>query len=93
MKPNQNHFIVALVAVTLGVAYKAAQLTQSNLEILANKLISGSLTLLVPSMFIYFLRGTKYDVYEEIFDNKNTAAAILLGLAWLATAVAFTVVS
>lgn len=93
LRLNQNYFIAAFAALTVVLAYYASQLSVQNLEIVANKFISGSLTLAVPSLFIHYLRGTKYDVYEEIFDHKNIAAAILLGFAWLAVAVAFTVVS
>jgi hypothetical protein len=93
MKLNHNHFIAFFIVLTVFICYYAQQLTGQNLEILANKMISGALVLTVPSGFIYFLRGTKYDVYAEIFDEKNIAAAVLLGFAWLAFGLAVTVVS
>jgi len=37
--------------------------------------------------FTYFLKGLKYDLLDQVFNQKNTAAAILLGFAWLSIAI------
>lgn len=90
-KLNQSAFAIALCAAAAVLGYFAQQLTGDNLQIVAVKVINAALIMVIPSAFIHFLRGTKYDIYEEIFVQHNIAAAIFVGLAWLSFALGVTV--
>ena len=47
-------------------------------EIITLRLVYLALLLLVTVAFVFFLRGTKFDVYAEIFDRHNVAGAIVV---------------
>jgi hypothetical protein len=90
---NHNYFAVALVFLAGVLGYFSQQLTGQNLQIMAVKTINASLLTSISLAFVYFTRGTRYDVIKEIFDEKNIAGALYIGLFMLALSVCLTVVS
>lgn len=55
-------------------------------EIVVLKMIYVSVLLVVSIGLLFFLRGTKYDIYAEIFDQHNIAAAVVIAALLLAIA-------
>lgn len=90
---NENFFAVFVTGAAATLGYFASQLTQDNLQITSVKVINAALLLLLAAGFIKLLRGTKYDVVKEIFEQKNIAAAIFTVGFVHAFAIAITVVS
>ena len=90
---NENIFAVGTVGVSALLAFFAGQATVDNLQIVAVKGINAALLLGLSAGFLKLLRGTKYDVVDEIFDQHNVAAAIFAIGYVLAIALAITVTS
>lgn len=53
---------------------------------MALKLVYVAFLLTVVYGLLYFLRGTKYDIHAEIFDQNNLPAAVFVGSIVLALA-------
>lgn len=90
---NENFFALFVTGAAATLGYFASQLTQDNIQITAIKVINAALLLLLSAGFIKLLRGTKYDVVKEIFEQNNIAAAIFTAGFVNALAIAITVVS
>lgn len=90
---NENFFAVFITGIATTLGYFASQLTQDNLQVTAVKAINVALLLLLSAGFIKLLRGTRYDVVNEIFEQNNIAAAIFTVGFVNAFAIALTVVS
>lgn len=90
---NENLFAVGTVALATVLAFFAGQATIDNLQIVAVKGINAGLLLGLSAGFLKVLRGTKYDVIAEIFDQHNVAAAIFTVGYVIALALALTVTS
>jgi hypothetical protein len=80
MKFNQNHFTAALgvasVVLTAAVIGSGSELTVG--ELLSTKLVNAVTPLGMCMGFLYFLRGTQYDVLKDIFEEHNMAAAVFV---------------
>jgi hypothetical protein len=81
---NEQIFTVILVALSAIALYFLPGSTLAAAEIVTLKLIYISMLIGTTGSLVYFLRGTKYDIYAEIFDQNNSAAAILVGALILA---------
>lgn len=90
---NENFFAVLMLGLAGTLGYFASQLTKDNLQITAVKVINAALLLGISAGFIKLLRGTKYDVIKEIFEQNNIAAAIFTVGFVNAISIAITVVS
>lgn len=90
---NENLFAVSAVVVAAVSAFFAGQATIDNLQIVAVKGINVAMLLGLSAGFLKLLRGTKYDVIAEIFDQHNVAAAIFTVGHVIALALALTVIS
>jgi len=90
---NENAFTVLAVAVAAVLAFYAGQFTKDNLQIIAVKGINVAILLGTSLGFMKALKGTKYDVVSEIFDQGNVAASIFTVGFVVAIALALTVVS
>ena len=80
MKINHNLFTVVFVILSViatgFVVQSGADLTVA--ELVSTKLFNAAVPMGLFLGFVYTLRGTAYDVLEEIFDQHNIAAAIFL---------------
>lgn len=90
---NENLFAVLSIATAAVLAFFAGQITHDNLQIVAVKGINVAILLGTSLGFMNALRGTKYDVVSEIFDQNNIAAAIFTVGFVMAIAMSLTVVS
>lgn len=90
---NENTLAVIMVIVSLFLGFNLNSFSHEFLQINSTKVIN--LSLLLGSFFalVKLLRGIDCDVVKEIFEEKNTAAAILVGLLAVALSLAITVVS
>ena len=78
--------VLFLIATVCAAYYFAPGSGLAVAEIVVLKMIYVSVLLVVSLGLLFFLRGTKYDVYAEIFDQHNIAAAILIAALLLAIA-------
>jgi hypothetical protein len=95
---NQYHYISVYVLLSILVASLGIMLDQcaaidiiAYIQIWGIKLLNGGLFLGSYFGVIYFLRGIKYDVLNEIFVEHNISAGIWLGLLAPALAIVLTI--
>lgn len=86
-KIDEKVFAILFMLVTVFAAYHFAPGSGLAVaEIVVLKMIYVSVLLIVSFGLLFFLRGTKYDIYEEIFDEHNIAAAMLIAALLLSIA-------
>jgi hypothetical protein len=75
-----NEKIFALILVVLAVlsVVLLPGAPIAALEIMTLKLLYVAFLLAVAYALLHFLRGTKYDVHAEIFDQSNLAASLFV---------------
>lgn len=78
--------LIWLIATIAAVYFFAPAGVTAVVEIVVLKMIYVSVLLLVTFGVLFFLRGTQYDVYEEIFGESNIAAAIMVAAVLMAVA-------
>jgi hypothetical protein len=84
---DEKVFALLFLLATVAAAYYFAPESGATVaEIVVLKMIYVSVLLVVSLGLLFFLRGTKYDIYAEIFDQHNIAAAILIAALLLAVA-------
>ena len=76
MKLNENILTISVVCASVILAFLAGQATQDSLQILSVKVTNAALLMGLSALFLKLLKGTKYDVVNEIFEQHNIAAAI-----------------
>ena len=83
-KINETHLSIVWVLLALIVGIFLAPTLQLNLsEIITLRIVKLGLFFGTIASFIYLFNGTEADVYKEIYDEQNTALAILMaGLFW-----------
>lgn len=81
---NESHLSILWVIVAVVIGIFLSPVLQLNLsEIVVLRIVKLGLFFGTITSFIYFFNGTDADVYKEIFDENNTALAILIaGLFW-----------
>lgn len=87
MKAAEFSLIVSLVIVTLLAVFllvPAGALAAA--EIVTLRLMQLAVLLVAFFATVYCLRGTKYDVLQEVFERDNMAAAIFVSALLLAMA-------
>ena len=86
-KIDEKVFAILFMLATILAAYHFAPGSgMAVAEIVVLKMIYVSVLLIVSFGLLFFLRGTKYDIYEEIFDEHNIAAAMLIAALLLSIA-------
>ena len=75
-----------LLATVVATYYLAPGSGLAVAEIVVLKMIYVSVLLVVSIGLLFFLRGTKYDIYAEVFDQHNIAAAVVIAALLLAVA-------
>ncbi len=75
-----------LIGTVAAIYFFAPGSSMAVAEIIVLKMIYVSTLLFVAIGMLFFFRGTKYDIYEEIFDEHNVAAAIVTGALLIAIA-------
>lgn len=86
-KIDEKVFAILFMLATVFAAYYFAPGSGLAVaEIVVLKMIYVSVLLIVSFGLLFFLRGTKYDIYEEIFDEHNIAAAMLIAALLLSIA-------
>lgn len=80
MKIDHNTFtgLFCLLAITITGFVLGSGVGLTAAELLSTKLFNAAIPLSLTLCFIYFLRGTKFDVLEEIFERQNISCAIFL---------------
>lgn len=78
--------LVWLFATVAAVYFLAPGNGAAIVEIVVLKMIYVAVLLTVAVGLLFFLRGTKFDVYQEIFGEDNIAAAILVAALLLSVA-------
>lgn len=78
-KANEKHysFLWVIVAILIGI-FLAPNLQLNLSEIMVLKIEKLALFFMTTTGLLYFLKGTNTDIVKEIFDQENTAAAILV---------------
>lgn len=88
---NEHWFNVVFLAVAVLGTYLSYTYEVQQLQILALLLLRVGIYLFTGSCFITFLNGIGFDVKKEIFEENNSAAAILTAGFWIGLAVAISV--
>lgn len=90
-KFNQYMFLaMQVVFTTVYFLYVAAGPEGLNLkELMVLDLTRAVLLQVIFYGNVFFLKGTSYDVLDQIFEHKNTAAAITLAGLLVAIAISF----
>ena len=88
---NEHWFnVIFLTVAALGTWVSFACEIQS-LQILSLMLLRVGIFLFTGSLFIEFLNGIGCNIKKEIFDENNSAAAILAAGFWIGLAIALSV--
>lgn len=78
-KANENHFGLLFLILTIVVAWIFAPGRELVLmDIIVLKMVYVAILLSVMIGFLFFLRGTRYDVMKEIFEENNSGAAVFV---------------
>jgi uncharacterized membrane protein len=76
---DEKMFMLLWVVVTAAaVLFMAPGTLPAITEIIIVKMIYVAILLSSVMGLLFFLRGTQYDVYDEIFIDRNLAAAMLV---------------
>lgn len=77
--------VIALLSTVCGFLFAQGR-ELALMDIVLVKLVSTSVFLVFTFSLLFSLRGTKYDVLKEIFDEDKGGAAIFTGLLLVAMA-------
>lgn len=84
---DEKFFALAWLIATIAAVYFLAPGNGAAIvEIVVLKMIYVAVLLTVSFGLLFFLRGTKCDIYGEIFDEHNSAAALLIAALLLSIA-------
>ena len=84
---DEKLFALAWLIATIAAVYFLAPGNGAAIvEIVVLKMIYVAVLLAVAVGVLFFLRGTKSDIFAEIFDQHNIAAAIFVAALLLAIA-------
>jgi Domain of Unknown Function (DUF350) len=81
---NEKVLTVFLAVIAFGLMCLVPGSAPAALEILALKTTYIVLLLLVFFLLMFFLRGTKWNAWDEIVDQRNTGFAIVVAAILLA---------
>ena len=85
MKLAEIGLIFALIVISvLAVFLMVPGSTLAAAEIVTLRLMQLAVLLIAFFATVYCLRGTKYDVLEEIFERENVAAALVISALLIA---------
>lgn len=84
---NEKFYTFIMSLITIVIVYFATQIDIPAIRIFASSLQSLALWQFANVVFIMSLYGFKFDVVEEIIENKNLPLATLCGLFAIGSAI------